>query len=268
MPTSGGSSFQGGFEVVKRPGQDEPAAARPHDDRHALWAPSRRAPKQLRIEHFVFKPGLSKLDPEQYEADLRVFANKLRKDILPRLLQPASPRGEGVARAGRAAEPSAPQLVLSTEFVELQNRLRELRCAARRATSPGLVMKVAREFFERAVLFLVKDDEARGLAGLRCGTEGRQPQPAGAGRIVIPLQEKSAVRRRWRPPASRSAGPRPTTRTCSSCWARWAASSPARWRSCPAHEPRDDRAALRRQPESGAPLPRWSRSRCSSTRRE
>jgi len=34
---------------------------------------------------FVFKPGLSKLDPEQFEADLRAFANKILTDLLPKL---------------------------------------------------------------------------------------------------------------------------------------------------------------------------------------
>src|SRR5207247_3382325 len=84
MPTSGGSSFQGGFEVVKR-----------------LWKMKLRPPvvlmaealtgtlqaraRQMEIAHFVFKPGLSKLDPEQFEADLRAFATTILTDLLPEL---------------------------------------------------------------------------------------------------------------------------------------------------------------------------------------
>jgi hypothetical protein len=52
-------------------------------------------------------------------------------------------------------------------------------------------MKVAREFFERAVLFLVKDDEARGLAGFGAAPKADSLNLL-ARRIVIPLQEKSA----------------------------------------------------------------------------
>ena len=191
MPTSGGSSFQGGFEVVKRLAKMnlQPPVLMMTD---TLSGAVQARAKQLRIEHFVFKPGLSKLDPEQYEADLRVFANKLRTDILPRLLQPAEPTaGKASPARAAAAEPSAPQMVLSTEFVELQNRLRELRMRGEAGDIAGLVMKVAREFFERAVLFLVKDDEARGLAGFGAAPKSDTLNLL-ARRIVIPLQEKSA----------------------------------------------------------------------------
>jgi CheY-like chemotaxis protein len=190
MPTSGGSSFQGGFEVVKRLAKMNltPPVLMMTD---TLSGAVQARAKQLRIEHFVFKPGLSKLDPEQYEADLRVFANKLRTDILPRLLKPAEPKTGPAAPARAASEPGAAPVVLSTEFVELQNRLRELRMRGEAGDIAGLVMKVAREFFERAVLFLVKDDEARGLAGFGAAPKADNLNLL-ARRIVIPLQEKSA----------------------------------------------------------------------------
>jgi CheY-like chemotaxis protein len=190
MPTSGGSSFQGGFEIVKRLAKMnlQPPVLMMTD---TLSGAVQARAKQLRIEHFVFKPGLSKLDPEQYEADLRVFANKLRTDILPRLLQPAEPKpGPAPARAA-STEPALAPAVLSTEFLELQNRLRELRQRGEAGDIAGLVMKVAREFFERAVLFLVKDDEARGLAGFGAAPKADSLNLL-ARRIVIPLQEKSA----------------------------------------------------------------------------
>jgi CheY-like chemotaxis protein len=190
MPTSGGSSFQGGFEVVKRLAKMnlQPPVLMMTD---SLSGAVQARAKQLRIEHFVFKPGLSKLDPEQYEADLRVFANKMHKDILPRLLQPAAPKNAPAAPARAAAGEPVAQAVLSTEFLELQNRLRELRMRGEAGDIAGLVMKVAREFFERAVLFLVKDDEARGLAGFGAAPKGDNLNLL-ARRIVIPLQEKSA----------------------------------------------------------------------------
>jgi CheY-like chemotaxis protein len=190
MPTSGGSSFQGGFEVVKRLAKMnlQPPVLMMTD---SLSGAVQARAKQLRIEHFVFKPGLSKLDPEQYEADLRVFATKIHKDILPRLLQPAEPKKDAAAPARAAAGDPVSQAVLSTEFLDLQNRLRELRMRGEAGDIAGLVMKVAREFFERAVLFLVKDDEARGLAGFGAAPKGDNLNLL-ARRIVIPLQEKSA----------------------------------------------------------------------------
>src|SRR6185503_6109728 len=84
MPTSGGTSFQGGFEVVKRLWKmklQPPVLLMTDTMSAALHARAR----QMGIKHFVFKPGLSKLDPEQFEADLRAFASKILTDILPRL---------------------------------------------------------------------------------------------------------------------------------------------------------------------------------------
>jgi CheY-like chemotaxis protein len=196
MPTSGGSSFQGGFEVVKRLVKMNlrPPVLMMTD---SLSGSVQARARQLGVESFVFKPGLSKLDPEQFEADLRVFANKVRTDVLPRLTQAkAAPAPKPAARSARpepakpeAPAPDTPQL--SHEFLELQGRLRELRLRGEAGDIAGLVMKVAREFFERAVLFLVKDDEARGLAGF-----GMAPKDESlnllARTIVIPLQEASA----------------------------------------------------------------------------
>jgi CheY-like chemotaxis protein len=194
MPTSGGSSFQGGFEVVKRLAKMNlrPPVLMMTD---SLSGAVQARARQLGVESFVFKPGLSKLDPEQFEADLRVFAQKVRTDILPRMAQArAAPPGAAPAKAARpaaAASPAVPEAKLSPEFLDLQTRLRELRLRGEAGDIAGLVMKVAREFFERAVLFLVKDDEARGLAGFGLAPKDESLNLL-ARRIVIPLQEASA----------------------------------------------------------------------------
>src|SRR4030095_5346615 len=130
------------------------------------------------------------------EADLRVFAHKVREDILPKLLEPASaasparPKREAAAKPAPAS-PAAEGPKLWTEFLQLQARLRELHRRGEAGDIAGLVMKVAREFFERGVLFLVKDDEARGLAGFGAAPKGESLNLL-APRIVIPLQEASA----------------------------------------------------------------------------
>ncbi len=150
------------------------------------------------IKAFVFKPGLSKLNPGQFEADLQAFAAKILADILPKLAaspQALSPR---VAREVKGALPSAPvasapspaEGELSRDFAFLQRRLAELRQPGNANQIAVLVMKVAREFFERAILFLVKNEEARGLGGF-----GSAPKEESLSllvrQVVIPLGEPS-----------------------------------------------------------------------------
>ena len=144
MPTSGGSSFQGGFEVVKRLWKMNLQPARAADDGEPQRALQARA-RQMGIAHFVFKPGLSKLDPEQFEADLRAFADKMVADVLPAARRrpprapPAAPRrrrkprgGAAPADAGARRPPPAAAEELSREFAQLAARLEELRRRQRR----------------------------------------------------------------------------------------------------------------------------------------
>jgi CheY-like chemotaxis protein len=192
MPTSGGSSFHGGFEVVKR-----------------LWKMNVRPPvlmmteslnpalqlraKQMGISSFVFKPGLSKLNPKQFEADLLAFAGKIARDILPRLGDAPASRP---ARPERAASPGpgdggpATAEELSRQFVILQRRLGELRGPTDANQISVLIMKVAREFFERAILFLVKNDEIRGLGGFGSAPKGQRINLL-VREVVIPLADSS-----------------------------------------------------------------------------
>jgi len=207
MPTSGGSSFQGGFEVVKRLGKmhlHPPVLMMTESLGSTLHA---RA-KQMGVSRIVFKPGLSKLDPGQFEADLRAFAAKILADVIPRLA-PGAPAADAAPRPARQAVPSpasvpeaaaapppsaSPPLPsaeeLSREFAVLQQRLEELRRPHDASQIAMLVMKMAREFFERAVLFLVKNGEARGLGGF--GPAPREESLHLLARdVVIPLSEPS-----------------------------------------------------------------------------
>ena len=219
MPTSGGSSFQGGFEVVKRLGKmnlHPPVLMMTESLGSALQS---RA-KQMGIARIVFKPGLSKLDPGQFEADLRAFAHKLIADVIPRLAPaavaaPAAPRStppksapsaptarpSSASSAPSASRPSASSAVsaespppsaeeLTREFAILQQRLEELRRPRDASQIAMLVMKMAREFFERGVLFLVKNGEARGLGGF--GPAPREESLHLLARdVLIPLSEPS-----------------------------------------------------------------------------
>jgi len=79
---------------------------------------------------------------------------------------------------------------LSPEFLALQRSLEELRHHGDASRIAGLVMRVAREFFERGLLFLVKDEEARGLSGFGAAPRGESLNLL-AREIVIPLTEPS-----------------------------------------------------------------------------
>jgi hypothetical protein len=72
----------------------------------------------------------------------------------------------------------------------LQRRLEELRRPGDATQISLLVMKVAREFFERGILFLVKNEEVRGLGGF-----GPAPKDENitllVRDVVIPLAEPS-----------------------------------------------------------------------------
>jgi CheY-like chemotaxis protein len=193
MPTSGGASFQGGFEVVKRLSKMKlrPPVLMMTE---SLGPALRARAHQMGIGSFVFKPGLSKLDPPQFEADLRAFADKILRDVLPEMSRgrsaPASPREAGaVAPPARAAE-AAGSDEMSRQFQMLQARLADLARTADPTQVSALVMQVAREFFERAVLFLVKNEEVRGLGGFGIAPRD-QTVSLLAREVVIPLSEAS-----------------------------------------------------------------------------
>ncbi len=196
MPASGGASFHGGFEVVKR-----------------LWKMNLRPPvlmmteslnqslrlraRQMGVQSFVFKPSLSKLNPRQFEADISAFAAKLVSDVLPPLADAAAVRRQAPPKrrpaAPEAKAPGPPAEDAARPFEFLKRRLVELRQGGDSNQIAVLVMKVAREFFERSILFVVKNDEARGLGGF-----GLAPREETlnllARQVAIPLAEESVFR--------------------------------------------------------------------------
>ena len=191
MPTSGGSSFQGGFEIVKRLTKANMRPATLLMTESPSPAIRARA-RQMGIDSLVFKPGLSKLDPEQFAADMAAFAERIVMDLLPRLTRreppgPRTPRHRGPVPAGGPGED------LSRQFTVLQKHLEELRQPSNANQITMLVMRAAREFVERALLFLIKNEEIRGLGGF-----GRAPRDQKlsmlAREIVIPLREPSVFR--------------------------------------------------------------------------
>jgi CheY-like chemotaxis protein len=98
MPASGGASFQGGFEVVKR-----------------LWKMNLRPPvlmmteslnqslrlraRQMGVQSFVFKPTLSKLNARQFEADLAASPTEAGGDAAAAAAEVAAARGREAQKA-------------------------------------------------------------------------------------------------------------------------------------------------------------------------
>ena len=83
MPASAGDSFQGGFEVVRRLAK---LRLRPPVVMMADGAISSLSAKPMRgVWSLVRKPGLSKLDPAEFEADMRALAGRMVQDVLPRV---------------------------------------------------------------------------------------------------------------------------------------------------------------------------------------
>jgi hypothetical protein len=83
---------------------------------------------------------------------------------------------------------------MSRDFEQLQRWLEELRSATDATQISALVMRVARDCFERAVLFVVKNETMRGLGGF-----GAAPRDEKLGLLVrevsIPLGEPSVFSR-------------------------------------------------------------------------
>jgi CheY-like chemotaxis protein len=197
MPSSGGASFHGGFEVVKRLWKMNlrPPVLMMTE---SLGQPLRLRARQMGIQAFVFKPTLSKLSPRQFEADITTFAEKLAGEVLPRLaeiasLKPAPPRRKGPPRRAPGPGAAPPAADAAQPFDFLRRRLRDLRQPGDSNEIAALVMKVAREFFERAILFVVKNEQARGLGGFGLAPRGETLNLL-ARQIAIPLTEPSVFR--------------------------------------------------------------------------
>jgi hypothetical protein len=154
--------------------------------------------RQMGVQAFVFKPTLSKLNPRQFEADLTAFAAKLVKDVLPHLAELAVLRPPVKARKADVRDPALdtagpPTQSAARPFEFLKRRLVELRQGGDANEIAMLVMKVAREFFERSLLFVVKNDEARGLGGFGVAPRGETLNLL-ARQVTIPLSEASLFR--------------------------------------------------------------------------
>ena len=156
LPSESGASFRGGLDVARL------ASGLPSPPPVLLMAETfdeklRSRAKRLGVSLLAFKPGLSKLDPLQYEADLRAFGDKLARDLLPRL--------EGRRSRRRRAAPKAPHPGEAARETILRSALEEMRGSPDPDLVAFLLLRAARAYFPRVLLFVVKDERLRGLSG-------------------------------------------------------------------------------------------------------
>ena len=168
----------------------------------------RKKARRLGVSILAFKPGLSKLDPLQYEADLRAFGDKLARDLVPRLLE----RGRGPRPPPRAA----PAPVAPADEAARAAALRAHSTSSQGQPDPDLVafllLRAARAFFPRVVLFLVKDDQLRGLSGFGPTGRRRRASTSSPGSSRSPWTSRRPSSRRWPPVSPGPAPRRPTAR--------------------------------------------------------
>ncbi len=160
MPTSSGESFLGGFELIGQLQSDRlhvPVLLMVE----SLENEEREQAKALGIRRIVYKPTLTKPDPELYRADLREFTESVDTQ-LKKLIEDHRGSVDAPVRAGNGEDEA--------------ERMDFLAKMTKKLVEPGgstdvslLVMQVAARFLERGVLFVVKSDAARDLAGFGFG---------------------------------------------------------------------------------------------------
>jgi CheY-like chemotaxis protein len=195
LPSESGASFRGGLDVA-RVASGLPAPPPVLLMAEAFDEKLRAKAKRVGVSLVAFKPGLSKLDPLQYEADLRAFGDKLTRDLLPRL------EGRRAPRAGRPAAAPGPSPAEASRESALQSALEEMRNGPDPDLVAFLLLRAARAFFPRVLLFVVKDDRLRGLSGFGPADSIDSLDLLARG-IVVPLDPPSAFSeavatgRRW-----------------------------------------------------------------------
>jgi CheY-like chemotaxis protein len=157
MPTSTGSSFEGGFEITARL-RDIDKAAPVLLMVETLSSEARARAKELGIRKVAFKPALTKLDLDEYRSDLLAFARVLKRELADLVRVAAGGDGATVAEVN-------PNHDVIVDF---------LKTMTDQLSSPAngiarMILSVAAKYVERALLFMVKDSSARGLAGLQDG---------------------------------------------------------------------------------------------------
>jgi CheY-like chemotaxis protein len=185
LPSLGGSNFRGGLELADFAKGLEP---RPRVLLMADRAEERlrRKARRLGVSILVVKPGLSKLDPRHYEAELRAFGQKLAEEMVPRLLERAR-KGDGAPAVPPLPGPPDDE---TAREATLTDALEELARSPEPDQVAFLLLRAARAFVPRALLFVVKEDLLQGVAGFGPTANGRSLDVV-ARDLAVSLEEPS-----------------------------------------------------------------------------
>ncbi len=164
MPTSSGRSFYGGFELIRRLRQIDPGFSTVLMV-ESLSEKARVRAKEIGIRRLVYKPTLTKPDPDLYRADLHEFAQTLHAQLMKLV-------GDRAQNATPNGKPSHHPSVVRENVDFLAAMTKKLVEPEGSTDISKLVLQVAERFLERGVLFVVKGDRARGLAAFGVGADG------------------------------------------------------------------------------------------------
>lgn len=175
MPTTTGKSFFGGFELARRLNAIDPPVPLLLMTEE-LSDKARRRALELGIRKVAYKPALSKLDVGQYKTDLRQFGQVIVRSLAelaahkapPRAAEPPQEQGLPGSATSLASDDGSPILEFLAAMTE------QLIDPSRSVDISRLVLQVAEKFFERAVLFLVKNERASGLSGFGLAQSERE----------------------------------------------------------------------------------------------
>ena len=164
MPSANGKSFYGGFELVRRLRNSRlelPILLM--TDR--LPEKARERAKELGIRKVAFKPTISKLDQDEYRADLKTFSILLMRHLTDLTINPSGPADKEVTDVEREDDS------LLLDF--LASMTEQFANPERSLDVSRMVLHVASKFFERSILFMIKKGKATGMAGFGLTRGGR-----------------------------------------------------------------------------------------------
>ncbi|OGF61462.1 MAG: hypothetical protein A2Y62_12280 [Candidatus Fischerbacteria bacterium RBG_13_37_8] len=154
------------------------------------------------ISTYFIKPNIKGLTLEQYNNNLEDFAQKVADSVIEfcRKVYPEKYKEPDIPLLWQELGLDAPftkediemskDTKLEYQLAQLQRVLEELKDPNEAPEISLIILKYATEFFDRGILFLLKDDEAVGLGGFG-ETGDDEPMPIKVRRIKIPLNERS-----------------------------------------------------------------------------
>lgn len=187
MPTSDGKGFTGGLEVLDKSREEFPEVkivllSDIEDPRMDDIALSKGALKVIR------KPNLATLKIDDIESTIAEFAENLSKNIDELL-----PQEEEIVSFFKdlGAEPTADGVKVRDQLTFLKGLLGELANPKESPEISLLVLRLASEYFERAILLLVKRDEIVGLGGFGA-TGDQEPMSKKVLRLKMPVNVEAS----------------------------------------------------------------------------